>query len=152
MKKKVSEMTKEELLELIDYIVYQKSRRANDQLFKGLFKFIDQLLEDNRMILEELENIKALLKVRNDIDVNEVSEKVEEENESNVIEENEFLGDGKNGFDIYSQLSKLDSKLDDETKEKLKKIGKEVFQNFNHINVKVPRMNVQFENLKGESE
>ncbi|MGG3683947.1 hypothetical protein [Aeribacillus composti] len=137
MDKKVSEMTKEEFLGLIDYIVYQKSRRANDQLFKGLFKFIDQLLEDNRMILEELENIKALLKVRNDIDVNEVSEKVEEENE--------FLGDGKNGFDIYS-------KLDDETKEKLKKIGKEVFQNFNHINVKVPRMNVQFENLKGESE
>ncbi|WP_339210076.1 hypothetical protein NSQ41_12795 [Aeribacillus sp. FSL K6-8210] len=132
MDKKVSEMTKEEFLELIDYITYQKSRRANDQLFKGLFKFINQLLEDNRMILEELENIKALLKVRNAIDVNEVSEKVEEENESNVIEENEFLGDGKNGFDIYS-------KLDDETKEKLKNVLT-TGQYVNRVQVQKPKI------------
>jgi len=113
MDKKVSEMTKEEFLGLIDNITYQKSRRANDQLFKGLFKFIDQLLEDNRMILEELENIKALLKVRNNIDKNEVGEKVEEENESDVAK---IPLDNESG-----SFSELRSKLKPEDIEKVKK-------------------------------
>lgn len=109
MNKKVSEMTKEEFLGLIDYIVYQKSRRANDQLFKGLFKFINQLLEDNRMILEELERIKRMIHTREE---NSISKKMDGKK---VVEVKE---------DENSSFSKMQSKLKPEDLEKISKVAK----------------------------
>lgn len=133
MKKMANEMTKEELLDLIDYIVYQKSRRANDQLFKGLIKFINQLIEDNRLILEELDQIKRMLHTREENEV--VKQKTDETEE-----------------DENSSFSKMQSKLKPEDLEKISKVAKNLKLNTELPTLKPHLPTFQIPDIKGKYE
>lgn len=47
-------MGKEEL----DKIVYNAAKGACDNLFRGLYPFFDRLQEDNRTLIEQMEQLK----------------------------------------------------------------------------------------------
>lgn len=127
MKKKVSEMSEKELMDLIDYMTFKTSRRANEQLFKGLIKFVNQLMDDNRMILEELEQIKRTLHTR-------------EEDKQKVVEIEE---------DEKSSFSKMQSKLKPEDLAEISEVSKNLKLNHELPVLKPHLPTPQIPNFKG---
>lgn len=58
-------MTYNELNDLIFYSTLRASKMSNDSLFKGLSSFLYQYLDDFKMVLEELEYIKSVVRYDN---------------------------------------------------------------------------------------
>jgi hypothetical protein len=52
----------DELYRLLDEITFKATRSANNQLFSGLAPFLYGQQEENREILETLDDIKTLIK------------------------------------------------------------------------------------------